>query len=402
MSVVFHVSQFFQPAIGGQEKIVNLMCEIHSKSNGWSIVLQPLSPKLLVSLFKKDLKLPRRTLVIPIPIAGTLIKAIDRIWFMLTKSKIHSESFAREVDWISFNWSLKIIRPLFRLINSVIDSKFVIHYHYHQPAFSIKNTIIFSHGVEWMRPPTSSLDKIRVKYIKKVISDNNVDLIIANDRDYIEELCQVNKDAIKKIEYIPNPVNTAIFAPKKNADEQLKNKNIVIIRNVRRDRGILEGINAFKKFVQDSECFDWTLNVYGFFNPSDQYYIECLRSAESDDRIKIKMHGHLKSELVGFILHSSTLSLVPSQGLEGTSLTALESMATGVPCISTPVGGLLDIPTFKSETLSSDSIADAINNVLKNYKKIREHQKEQTVKNYSLIDWEKKINNVFSGTHSKI
>jgi glycosyltransferase involved in cell wall biosynthesis len=95
------------------------------------------------------------------------------------------------------------------------------------------------------------------------------------------------------------------------------------------------------------------------------------------------------------ILSKSTLSLIPSQDLEGTSLSALEAMASGVVCISTTVGGLRDLPTYKSSTVRPNDIASAMFSACKDYETIRSYQMNECFKNYDLQKWKHNIMCVF-------
>jgi glycosyltransferase involved in cell wall biosynthesis len=212
-------------------------------------------------------------------------------------------------------------------------------------------------------------------------------MIIANDKDYIIELSGSSNS--NKTRFIPNPVDINLYYDVSNVNIKFKYKRIIIIRNIREDRGILEGIKAFNLLKKEWIFKDWKLDIYGSFNNSDDYYINCIR--ESEINSDINFNGPIKSHDVVNELRKSTIALVPSQDKEGTSLSALEAMASSVLCISTPIGGLLDIPTYKSSSRSPQDIAIAIKAACIDYEKILLRQIKETRENFNLEKWNEKI-----------
>jgi len=297
-----------------------------------------------------------------------------------------TSQWASDLSWRSFNWSLRAFRPLIGWWCR--SGTVVVHYHLHQPYFRSPSTVVFSHGVEWRRPPVTALDKLRANSLSTVVRDPSVVMILGNDRDYIDEATRASDTfSAQKLRLLPNPVDTARFrSDGASASDQHSHRTIVMMRNVRRDRGILEGIQAFLQFRASADYQDWQLHIYGAFSPDDEYYKLCAAAALVAGSA-VQFYGHASNDLVPSILSRSSMALVPSQELEGTSLAALEAMAAGVPCVSTPIGGLKDIPSYKSTTIRPVDIAEALTHVSANYARIRSEQTLETQEHFSLPAW---------------
>ena len=96
------------------------------------------------------------------------------------------------------------------------------------------------------------------------------------------------------------------------------------------------------------------------------------------------------------IYSSAIMTLIPSLGVEGTSLSALESMASATATISTDRGGLSDLPTVHCQA-NELSLFDSMKEVYKNYKQIGQQQQNSVQKNFNLIKWKNAwLNVVFS------
>jgi glycosyltransferase involved in cell wall biosynthesis len=388
----------FWPPRGGQEHLIVSMCNIANQNNIWTIVLQPFKLALLMPSSYKNYKIPSKTIFIPIPTLWVLLvvikKGLDFTNLKLSKRNIRKID---DLSWTSFNWSLKILEPLFRFF-FCRDIKF-IHYHFHQKALNIKNTIIFSHGVEWKRPPRTKLDILKIDSLLDSVRSKNTRWIVANDTDYINEIESITNDQtiMNKIILLNNPVNTVLFNPDGiSCSQQYQNKRIVMVRNIREDRGIYEGLMAFLIFSNKNKFSDWSLDIYGKFHEDDEYYLKCFNLIKSSSDNKVMFRGPIINREVPEMLRYASISLVPSQELEGTSLAALESMSAGVPCVSTPIGGLRDLPTFKSSGTSPEEIADALLKLCNEYEASRKLQMEITRKNHNLDLWNSKLHLLMS------
>lgn len=375
-------STFFYPLVGGQEKVVIDLASTMRSQGFECLVFQPLNFAILkdwkkFKLFQSDNKVK----IIPIPTIGLLIYPLLKF---LAFQK--SNDLIQLINWLSFNFSLRMFSIFFdkRALN-------LCHYHFLYNPLRKLNPVIFSHGVEWQRPPKTLLDRLRLRKLELLLKDDEVKLsIIANDRDYLNEVKNMSHENTNmKSVFIPNGVDTNLFAP--STVTKSSNSNIIgMIRNVRQDRGILEGIKAFKIFCIDQKK-NYQLDIYGHYNMHSEYFRHCLSEANSTLVGNVNFKGPISNELLAAVYPRLYLTLVPSQSLEGTSLSALESMSCGVPCVVTPVGGLNDLPACRAKTKTPEDLAEAMKSVSLNYEEISRAQYQETVNHFSKLEWEKKV-----------
>ncbi|MBI3556193.1 MAG: glycosyltransferase family 4 protein, partial [Deltaproteobacteria bacterium] len=90
------------------------------------------------------------------------------------------------------------------------------------------------------------------------------------------------------------------------------------------------------------------------------YYQEILKNIAANGlSSRIHFVGHVPWHEMPRKYSSAVCTLIPTVDCEGTSLSALESMACGTPVIATNVGGLKDLPC-----VHCPSDAEAIKNAL--------------------------------------
>jgi glycosyltransferase involved in cell wall biosynthesis len=392
---IFQVSLFHFPVNGGQQYLVD---KIHCllKTEGYqSYIIQPLTLRLLLSSYRTDF--PNH--LIGLPNIYTLIYQI----FQLLPRALRPRLFAsyEEALWRGFNFSLSLI-PGFIFKH---DDLIIVHYHFHyEPLMHINSRkYVFSHGVEWSRPPLTRLDIDKEKSLFRLLGlpiQCRPAKIIANDKDYINEIKAVAKQVTRmlpaslydfdsKIEYLPNACDTNFFTPKQPSPFSTANSDVIIscVRNIRPDRGILEAIEVHALLKEKG--FRSILNIAGLYEPASPYYQRCRRLADLVGSVRFL--GSISRFQVRDLYHQSHVTLVPSQEKEGTSLSALESMAVGTPCVSTSIGGLADIPTFKARSNSPCALANAVIFVLENYERISLEQMSETRGKYGTETWSDRV-----------
>lgn len=376
---LIQVSQFCYPVIGGQERVVLQIGKLQFKK---SIIVQPLNFTILKDLkkFFNFQKLHKVT-IIPIPTIALFTNVF------LPKKSI----FTKYLNWASFNFSLKLSFGF--ISNHFKDNVLISHYHAHAIPLKKFKPIIFSHGIEWNDPPKNFLDKFKIRLLQKLKHSPTPLNVIANDNNFLNYL-KTKKIPVNHSFYLPNYVDIDRFKKNKNLKTDKKiNKLIVMVRNVRPDRGILEAIKAFSDFIK-VRGKEWKMQIVGSYIANDRYYIKCCNAIKENKlEDNIKFLGQVNNSELPKYYALATFTLVPSQGLEGTSLSALESMATKTPCISTNIGGLKDIPTLKTDDLSSESLAETMNRLMSNYEKYQNEQYHKVIDNYSLEKWREQIYN---------
>lgn len=375
-------SNFFYPLVGGQERVVmDLASTMRSKGFECKVV-QPLNFAIIKDWKKfKRFQHENKIKVIALPTFALLFYPLLKLLALQ-----RSSDWIKFINWVSFNFSL-------RLYSYFADrcEVYMCHYHFLYDPLKKLNPIIFSHGVEWQRPPKTLLDKLRVSKLELLIKSDKASLfVIANDQDYLTEIKNIASDNTNvKSVFIPNGVDTKLFTPSENL-RNCEAKSIAMVRNVRQDRGILEGIKAFEVFCKEV-MKSYQLEIYGHYDVNSTYFQDCLKEAQNCLFGTVNFHGPISNEQLAAIYPTLYLTLVPSQSLEGTSLAALESMSCGVPCVATPVGGLNDLPVFRAKSKAPEDLADAMRAVSLNYEEISRAQYRETMDNFSKFEWEKKV-----------
>jgi glycosyltransferase involved in cell wall biosynthesis len=277
----------------------------------------------------------------------------------------------------------------------------ICHYpiHYNAIKKNAKNLIVLSHGTDWHEAALSRTDKIRKKAAMDIKAMKNKPVLVANDSHFLNKLgikalpaqnyfSEIEKD----VWFIPNCVDSNYFCPTNTE----RKKQVLIPRNVREDRGIHLAIKGFSEFNVETPGYE--LVIAGFYNDSDPYYIECIELIKSLDLTDyVRFTGSVQRNEMKRLYQESTMSVIPTIELEGTSLSALESMACQTPTISTIAGGLVDLPTLKCDFSPSD-LGAKMNQVVNEWNELSLKQNLITIETFSIANWQKAWLNVIDDT----
>jgi glycosyltransferase involved in cell wall biosynthesis len=211
------------------------------------------------------------------------------------------------------------------------------------------------HGVNWKNPGQSDRKTARMIGRTRDAWANCLGLV-ANDTDFFREMgiadLSPGDRAFEEVEpfrwFIPNCVDTDRFSPGTPIDAIRRMNAILVPRRVVPARGIDLAVQAFRHL--HAERPDLTLLIAG--DVGDTRYMERLQAliAESGLIGAVFFTGRIPNDRMALVYRSASLCLIPTLYSEGTSLSALESMACGCPTFSTAIGGLLDLPTVKVPT----------------------------------------------------
>lgn len=288
-------------------------------------------------------------------------------------------------SWYRFTAALILLQKKLERENILIS-----HYSFYLPAIKWhRKKILLSHGVLWNRPCLNNTDQY---FRKNSIEALKESIVVANDTDFLREI-GVNAEAgqnpfteIRKgVWFLPNCIDTVKF----NSGEVENNrsqKNIILIpRNLRFERGVHLAIEAFGLLAKDYPQL--IIQIVGASYPSSQYFKYCKDLIEKYNiQDRVIFSGSQSHELMKAYYHSACMTIIPTIKFEGTSLSALESMACGTPVLSTTVGGLSDLPTLKCETNPVD-LASKIKFLLANLSEIRIEQQKMVTEIFNLENW---------------
>ncbi len=269
----------------------------------------------------------------------------------------------------------------------------IVHYAFHYPVVSWhKNVIIVSHGVEWEVPPIRLNHKIR-KIIAKITYKSKHCKLVANDTDYFRQM-RVNinpaRGVFEEIDkdrwFIPNCVDTSRFCENEGLEKLKRLNPILVPRNIVHRRGIDLAIKAFSLFVKKYP--DTNLVIVGSYNNclNPVYKNVCNIVKNLNLEKKIIFWGSAPWTEMPKIYYSSLMTVIPSIFGEGTSLSALESMACGITTVSTNVGGLADLPCVLASP-DYKNLAETMIESFNDRKQIGQKQKDLVAKTYNHNNW---------------
>ena len=230
----------------------------------------------------------------------------------------------------------------------------IVHYaFFSKPVWDLADrTIVLSHGIEWNPSLKSAYDRTCQKRAEQSFDHFT---IVANDTDYFRHLgleIAPGKGYFQEVApgkwFIPNCVNPALFRKTDGVPELNHKKVILIPRQITQDRGIDLGIQAFDHFRQEKQGYH--LVILGPVPKSEgKYYFYCQELVR-----QLGLEGQVTflkpvpNDRMPDYYSSAALTVIPTLRREGTSLSALESMACGTPTVSTNVAGLSDLPTLQA------------------------------------------------------
>ncbi len=266
----------------------------------------------------------------------------------------------------------------------------IVHYpFYYLPVMWHPKTVILSHCVEWEQPPRKITHKFRKMLALNAYKKSTA--VVSNDTNYLREMGVNVSPATKFFEeveplrwFIPNCIDIDRFKNPKPV-ETLKDKEIIMVpRNSSWAKGIHLAIESFalfhKKYPQT------IMLIVGNF-PEPDYYKQLLTIIRRENLTKyVFFTGSIYWEDMPSYYASAQMTIVPTIYSEGTSLAALESMACGCLTLSTPHGGLNDIPTIKAPTDASLMAAVMIENY-ENRKETGAKQKKAVEERFHLNNW---------------
>ena len=352
---IAQVSQHYLPIVGGQEVYIDNLNRVFRQAGWEPEVFQPSRGMLRPDV----VNVPR------IPKIGGLISG--------------SEPYV-------FNFFLRFgyLRRL--------DAADVIISHYAFHAIPLrrlaKKTIILSHGVEWHLENMTWDDREHERRARACINDFTH---VVNDTHYLRHLgidAPPAQGLFTEVSpgkwFIPNCVDTSLFTRTPGLPELKARPSILVPRQVCEDRGIHLAIEAFRRILDARP--EYTLHLLGKIRPGE--YIERCRALVKRLGLseRVVFQDHVSNGTMADYYSSSCLTLIPTIRREGTSLSALESMACGTATVSTNVAGLRDLPTVQCNP-DADSVARAVLETLDRREEVASVQLAAVQRDFNILNW---------------
>ena len=267
--------------------------------------------------------------------------------------------------------------------------RLIVHYAPYLMACPHPRAIVISHGVFWDDRPGALRSRVKEWATRRAY--RRAWQFVANDTNMLRAMGEKIEPGERPFEevapgkwFVPNCVDTEFYR-RGQADKRLAGMQaIAVVRNLFRNRGIDLAIRAFARFVE--RALDARLIIVG--REGQRGYLAELQALARQLGVeqKVVFLGHCDWRETPGIYSGARMSLVPSVAGEGTSLSALESMACGTPVIATKVGGLLDLPCVHAEA-SAHGLAEAMGEVWGRWEEYGTRQRERVVKEFNLGRW---------------
>jgi glycosyltransferase involved in cell wall biosynthesis len=201
--------------------------------------------------------------------------------------------------------------------------------------------------------------------------------IVALSRYTAEKLNSAYDGAGRRCRIIPGGVDLERFQPaadktaiRRRLGLPLDRVLLLTVRNLVPRMGLDNLINAFRKLLP---CAPDLFLVIGGDGPLKQSLADQIGSLDLANHVLLT--GFLPEDRLPDYYRMADMFVLPTRELEGFGLVTLESMASGVPVLGTPVGGTREIldrfdPAFLFRDDQPDSLAALI---LEHYRIIRNH-----------------------------
>jgi glycosyltransferase involved in cell wall biosynthesis len=286
---------------------------------------------------------------------------------------------------------------LFRLWRELMTYDVVIcHYPPYLLAIYLMNLLTrgpvrvgISHGVFWDDAPKALHSRLKARLTRWAF--RRAHLYVANDTHFLRAMGlrlrpkhRLHAEVAPGVWFIPNGVDPEQFQPVAPMPELRELNPILVPRNLFRNRGIHLAVEAFDLFHQ--EYPDTHLLIVGGGGQPD-YVAEVQRDiARRGLEEAVRFHGAVPHADQPAIYSSARLTLIPSLCGEGTSLSALESMACGTVTVCTDVAGLKDLPGPHAAP-DAASLADVMRQVYVRRLATADEQRRIVLTYYSLARW---------------
>jgi glycosyltransferase involved in cell wall biosynthesis len=222
--------------------------------------------------------------------------------------------------------------------------------------FFLKNSKAIQHGV-WWDGPQSKIKKYFQAY-RVIKSMESVRSMLCVDTNFINWLRTYSRKGFyltKKCQYIPNYVNLSEITISNHNERSIL--RIICARRYEEKRGIdlfIESLSILKKLNINFEAHISSPDSINIIN-------EKIKNVNLSSFVTVSSDNF--EEVLNRYQHFD-IAVIPTIWSEGTSLSCIEAICSGLPVVTTPVGGLgnLVLPSFNGLIVNPDpeSISNAL------------------------------------------
>ena len=233
--------------------------------------------------------------------------------------------------------------------------------------------------VSHMHVNNSNMAKTNIKtIIYKIVAKRFQHIFWVSDSSYNSYIFK--KSVEKKSSILFNVVDKKPIVERSKFAELQENYDIIFIGRMQYQKNPEKLINVFK-ILKDKYNSDFSAAVIG---EGPLYEETCKKVERFGLRENVKMLGFIKNPMG--LLKRAKVMLLTSR-FEGTPMCALEAMALGVPIVSTPTDGMIDlIKNGQNGYLykEDEKIANAINTLIYD-SKLREQMSNVTSEKFDIL-----------------
>jgi len=246
--------------------------------------------------------------------------------------------------------------------------------------------VITEHYTGFPRKTLSGFNKLKAKFAM-----NQADLLLPVSK-YLRD-CIKDYGIENDFHVVPNVVDTDLFYPHSNI-RGAKNKQILLVALLSSQKGVPYLLKAVTKLSKTRK--DFTLEIVGDGPKKAQYERQV---SELGIKNIVTFHGMKSKEKVAEFMRESHLFVLPSI-FETFGVVLIEAMASGLPVVTTDIGGPNELVTQEVGELvpskDSEALARTLDDVLDNLesyspKRIRRYARD----NFSLNSVGKELHKVY-------
>ena len=249
-----------------------------------------------------------------------------------------------------------LVYSFFAVVRALFGRYDVIHFHAEGPGVMILITRLFGirsvstiHGLDWKTAKWGKLAKKYLMFGEKVIARyaNEIIVLSRNNQKYFLDNYKRNTN------FIPNGVNkpsthkASIITEKYGLHGQ---DYLFFLGRIVQGKGLEYLIDAYAQVKTDKK-----LVISGGSSHSTEYEKSIKERAISDSRII--MTGFVQGELLDELFSNCSVYILPSDS-EGMSISLLEAMSYGRPCLVSDISENTEVVESYAVTFKKSSTAD--------------------------------------------
>lgn len=256
--------------------------------------------------------------------------------------------------------------------------------------------ISINHGIFWdytEQAATTMYGEARNEFFKRqLFGMTQVDACVAVDTNVRNVVAALEPGMERRIHVIPNFVDTTQFKPNPNRDWQ--RTRVLFPRRLTP----LRGINEFMMLAGEYPEVDFQLCGQAFSEGAEEMLAEYQDANQPNLKTVMRPMNRMPE-----IYQQADIAIIPTRAAEGTSLSCLEAMATGMPIITTPAGGLPNLVIDRWNGLLVDLnhgfLGPALQKLLDDpemARKFGERNRQMAVECFDLEIWKEKWRGVIN------